>query len=192
MAAGDESIPHLYTRTGDRGTTGLAGGARVAKDSERIRVYGTFDELGSQLGLVEAELPDSLTDARTVVRRLEHELYIAQTELAAMPGATKVPAHRIEARHVTRLENDIDHFDGAHPELRNFVLPRGTRAAAQLHVARTVARRAERELWTLNRVEPQRPELLEWTNRLSDLLFAMALATNHALGVPEIAPDYST
>lgn len=191
MAAGDENIPRLYTRTGDRGTTGLAGGARVEKDSARIRVYGTFDELGSQLGLVEAELPDSLIDARTAVRRLEHELYIAQSELAVATGA-KPPAHRIEAHHVARLESDIDRFDAAHPALRSFVLPRGARATAQLHVARTIARRAERELWTLQRSEPQREELLQWTNRLSDLLFALALATNHALGVAEVAPDYST
>jgi cob(I)alamin adenosyltransferase len=191
VAAGDESIPHLYTRTGDRGTTGLAGGARVAKDSDRIRAYGTFDELGSLLGIVEAELPDSLADARAVVRRLEHELYVAQSELAVGTG-TKPPAHRIEANHVTRLEIDIDRFDAAHPALRTFVLPRGARAAAELHLARTVARRAERELWTLNRTEPQRPELLQWTNRLSDLLFALALAVNHALGIAEVAPDYST
>jgi cob(I)alamin adenosyltransferase len=191
VAAGDENIPRLYTRTGDRGTTGLAGGSRVDKDSERIRAYGTFDELGSELGLVEAELPDSLSDARAVVRRLEHELYVAQSELARAPGS-RPPAHRIEARHVSGLEADIDRFDAAHPELRSFVLPRGTRAAAQIHIARTVARRAERELWALNRVEPLPTELLEWTNRLSDLLFALALATNHALGVAEVAPDYST
>jgi cob(I)alamin adenosyltransferase len=191
VAAGDENIPRLYTRTGDRGTTGLAGGARVEKDSPRIRVYGTFDELGSQLGLVEAALPESLADERATVRRLEHELYVAQTELAAAPGA-KPPAHRIEGRHVTRLESEIDRYDAAHPELRSFVLPRGAPSTAQLHIARTIARRAERELWTLNRTEPQRAELLEWTNRLSDLLFALALATNHALGVAEVAPDYST
>ena len=189
MAAGDESIPRLYTRTGDRGTTGLAGGARVDKDSPRIRAYGTFDELGSQLGVVEAELPEQLADARTLLRRLEHELYIAQTELAA--AGTKPPAHRIEARHVERLEADIDRFDALHPELRSFVLPRGSRAAAQIHVARTVARRAERELWALHRSEAQRAPLLEWSNRLSDLLFALALAVNHASGVEEVAPDYS-
>ena len=191
MATGDESIPRLYTRTGDRGTTGLAGGARVEKDSPRIRVYGTFDELGAQLGLVSAELPPTLADVRATLLRVEHELYIAQSELAVAPGG-KPPAHRIEARHVHRLEEDIDRYDAAHPELRSFVLPRGSKAAAQLHIARTVARRAERELWTLHRAEPQRPELLEWTNRLSDLLFALALAVNHALGVAEVPPDYST
>jgi cob(I)alamin adenosyltransferase len=191
VAAGDENIPRLYTRTGDRGTTGLAGGARVDKDSPRIRVYGTFDELGSQLGLVQADLPPSLGDVRATLLRIEHELYIAQSELAVAPGA-KPPVHRIEARHVVGLERDIDHFDAAHPELRSFVLPRGSKAAAQLHLARTIARRAERELWTLHRTDPQRAELLEWTNRLSDLLFALALAANHALGVAEVAPDYST
>lgn len=191
MAAGDENIPRLYTRTGDRGTTGLAGGARVDKDAARIRVYGTFDELGSQLGLVSAELPETIAAFRPTFLRLEHELYIAQSELAAAPGS-KPPAHRIEARHVTRLEADIDRYDAAHPELRSFVLPRGSKSAAQLHVARTIARRAERELWSLNRTEPQRTELLQWTNRLSDLLFALALAVNHALGVIEVAPDYTT
>jgi cob(I)alamin adenosyltransferase len=190
VASGDETIPRLYTRTGDRGTTGLAGGARVEKDSARIRAYGTFDELGSHLGVVESELPESLTDAREVIRRLEHELFIAQSELAAAPGS-KGPPQRIEQRHVERLEHDIDRFDAAHPELKSFVLCRGSRPAAALHVARTVSRRAERELWTLHRSEPQRPELLAWSNRLSDLLFAMALATNHALGVAEVAPDYS-
>ena len=191
MAAGDENIPRLYTRTGDRGTTGLAGGARVDKDSPRIRAYGTFDELGAQLGVVEGELPDSLADVRAVVRRVLHELFLAQSELAAQPG-TKPSAPRIEARHVARVESEIDRFDAAHPELRSFVLPRGAPAASQLHVARTVARRAERELWTLHRSEPQRAELLQWANRLSDLLFALALATNHALDVAEVAPDYST
>jgi cob(I)alamin adenosyltransferase len=191
VATGAETIPRLYTRTGDRGSTGLAGGSRVDKDSPRIRAYGTFDELGAQLGVVEGELPDSLTDARTVVRRLEHELFIAQSELATAAGA-KSSNPRIEARHVQRLEADIDRFDAAHPELRSFVLCRGSSAAAALHVARTVARRAERELWTLHRSEAQRPELLAWANRLSDLLFAMALAVNHALGVAEVAPDYST
>jgi cob(I)alamin adenosyltransferase len=191
VAAGDENIPRLYTRTGDRGTTGLAGGARVEKDSARIRAYGTFDELGAELGLVSAELPESLAEVRATVRRLEHELYIAQTELASPPG-TKLPAHRIEERHVTRLEGEIDRYDAAHPELRSFVLPGGSKPAAQLHVARTVARRAERELWALHRAEPQRTELLQWTNRLSDLLFALALAVNHSLGVVEVAPDYST
>ncbi len=190
MAAGGESIPRLYTRTGDRGTTGLAGGPRVDKDSPRIRAYGTLDELGAHLGLAIADLPEGLSEFRAVLRRLEHELYVGQAELARGPSAT-APAHRIEERHVHRLEADIDRFDAAHPTLHSFVLPGGSRAAAELHVCRTIARRAERELWSLNRSEPVRPELLAWTNRLSDLFFALALAANAKQGISEIPPDYS-
>ena len=190
MAAGGESIPRLYTRTGDRGTTGLRGGARVEKDSARIRAYGTYDELGAHLGRVAVELPETLGEIRATVRRLEHELYVAQAELAARsPEGT--PAHRIEDRHVRRLETDIDRFEAGHPALHSFVLPGGSRPAAELHIARAVARRAERELWTLHREEPVRAELLKWANRLSDLLFALALAANRGLGVNEVPPDYS-
>ncbi|MGD0257321.1 MAG: cob(I)yrinic acid a,c-diamide adenosyltransferase [Thermoplasmata archaeon] len=183
-------MPRLYTRTGDRGTTGLAHGTRVDKDSARIRAYGTFDELGAHLGQVEAGLPPGLGDLRSLVRRLEHELFIAQSELAVGPGG-RPPEHRIESRHVTGLEREIDRWDAAHPPLTTFVLAGGSPSGAALHIARTVSRRAERELWALHRSEPQRAELLEWTNRLSDLLFAAALAANHALGVVEVAPDYS-
>jgi len=190
VATGGTNIPRLYTRTGDHGETGLAGGARVAKDSPRIRAYGAFDELGSTLGFVHSQLPDRIDDIRTVVRRLEHELFVAQTELAAAPQGA-APRHRIEPRHVERLEHDIDRFDAAHPPLRTFVLPTGSTPAAALHVARSVARRAERELLVLHRSEPQSDALLAWANRLSDLLFALALATNHALGVEETPPDYS-
>jgi cob(I)alamin adenosyltransferase len=190
VAAGGESIPRLYTRTGDHGETGLAGGARVGKDSLRIRAYGAYDELGASLGLALSLLDDRVDDVRRVVRRLEDELFVAQTELAAAPGGPPAK-HRIESRQVERLEHDIDRFDAAHPPLRSFVLPTGATAAAALHVARTVARRAERELLALHRVEPQTDVLLAWANRLSDLLFALALATNHALGVVESAPDYS-
>jgi cob(I)alamin adenosyltransferase len=146
--------------------------------------------LGAHLGLLHANLPPSLGELRDLVRRLEHELFIAQTELAVGPG-NAAPQYRIEARHVRGLEDEIDRWDAAHPPLTTFVLAGGAPSAAEFHVARTVGRRAERELWTLHRTEPLRTELLEWANRLSDLLFAAALAANHALGVPEVAPDYS-
>jgi cob(I)alamin adenosyltransferase len=149
-----------------------------------------LDELGAHLGLLQASLPPALEELRGLVRRLEHELFIAQSELAVGPGG-HAPEHRIEARHVAGLESEIDRWDAAHPPLTTFVLAGGSPAAAEFHVARTVSRRAERELWALHRTDPQRAELLEWTNRLSDLLFAAALAANHALGVPEVAPDYS-
>ena len=190
MAAGGESIPRLYTRTGDRGTTGLAGGARVDKDSPRIRSYGTYDELGAYLGLIVVELPDDLSEIREVVRRLEHELFVAQAELAN-PSERSPAKHRIGERHVRRLEEDIDRFDGGHAAVHSFVLSGGSRGAALLQVARGVARRAEREIWSLNREEPVRPELLQWANRLSDLLFVLALDVNHRLGVAEVPPDYT-
>jgi ATP:cob(I)alamin adenosyltransferase len=190
VAAGGETIARLYTRTGDRGTTALAGGSRVAKDSPRIRAYGAYDELGAYLGLVVVELPPELGEIRALVHRLQNELYVAQAELATAPGRGKTD-HVIEARHVTRLEADIEQFESSHARLHSFVLSGGSRPGALLQLARTVARRAERELWTLNRDEPLRSELLGWANRLSGLLFALALAVNQALGVAEVAPDYS-
>ena len=134
-------------------------------------------------------LPESLAEARAVVERLGHELFVAQAELARAPSAG--PAKRtITARHVERLEQEIDRFDAQHPPLTGFVLPGGAPPAAALHVARTVARRAERELVALDRETPLDPTLLAWANRLSDLLFALALATNRALGVAETSPNY--
>ena len=190
MAAGGERIPRLYTRTGDRGTTGLSGGRRLAKESARIRAYGTYDELNAALGLALALTPPSLDGLRAVLRRLQHEVFVAQAELAAAPDGPP-PPHVIAPRHVERLERDIDRWDAEHPPTGGFVLPGGAAPAAALHLGRTVARRAERELLRLHREEPLPDPLLAWANRLSDLLFALALAANHALGVREEAPDYS-
>jgi cob(I)alamin adenosyltransferase len=190
VATGGEGIARLYTRTGDRGETGLVGGARVAKDSLRIASFGAYDELGAQLGRVEASLPAEFDRLRAVVRQLQHELYIAQSELATPPQAPP-PAHRIEARHVARLEAETDEFAAKFEPVHTFVLPRGSASAADLHIARSVARRAERALWALNAAERQRPELLQWANRLGDLLFAMALSVNHDLGEAEVPPDYT-
>ena len=182
--------PRLYTRTGDRGETGLVGGSRVAKDSARIRAYGTLDELAAHLGWAESVAPPGATELREELRRLQHELFVAMSELAAPTGADR-PAHRIDERHVARLESDIDRWESGRPPLTPFVLPRGSPSAAALHVARTVARRAERELWALPRTEEVPDPLLRWTNRLSALLFALARAANEAVGEAETAPDYS-
>ncbi len=190
MAAGGENIPRLYTRTGDHGTTGLAGGARVDKDSARIRAYGAYDELGAHLGVAHAAIPTELADLRSIVRRLQHELFVAQAQLARAPGSGG-PKHRIEEHHVRRLEADIDRCEAGHPPLRSFVLASGAAGAVALQVCRTISRRAERELLALHREEPLTPELLAWANRLSDLLFALGLAVNHALGESEVVPDYS-
>jgi cob(I)alamin adenosyltransferase len=141
------------------------------------------------LGLAQSLVPEKLTDLREVLRRLGHELFVAQAELARAPSSPR-PTPAITVRHVERLEAEIDRFDAQHPPLASFVLPGGSTPASALHVARTVARRAERELVALNREEAVEPVLLAWANRLSDLLFALALATNHALGVSETPPQY--
>ncbi len=124
-----------------------------------------------------------------MLERLGHELFVAMSQLARAPSAPPREL-TIQPRHVERLEHDIDTFDARHPPLTSFVLPGGSAPAAALHVARTVARRAERELVALNQVEPVDPVLLAWANRLSDLLFALALCVNAALGVAELAPKY--
>ncbi len=189
MATGGESIPRVYTRTGDHGTTGLAGGTRIDKDSDRIRAYGTYDELGAQLGVTLSDLPAELATVRPVLERLRHELFVAQAELATPRART--PRHKIDTAHVQRLERDIDRFQAELPPLHSFVLPGGSHPAAQLHIGRTISRRAETELLRLHRNEPVTPELMAWANRLSDLLFILALVANHRLGVREIPPDYS-
>jgi cob(I)alamin adenosyltransferase len=189
VAAGGEDPTRLYSRTGDRGETGLVGGARVGKDSQRVRTYGTYDELVSQLG-VAAETLSSRPEELALLRRLSHETFLAMAELAT-PHPSPSAGPRIGPRHVARLETDTERLGESIGALRSFVIPGGTLGAAQVHVARAVARRAERELWALHREEPQRAELLQWANRLSSVLFALALAINHGAGIAETPPDYS-
>jgi cob(I)alamin adenosyltransferase len=190
VAAGGTSATRLYTRTGDAGSTALVGGTRVSKDSPRLEAYGTFDELAAWVGWTDTELPRELESLHPLLRRLQHQLFLAENELAT-PMGREPPGGRIVARHVTELEREIDRYSAPAQALRSFVLPGGSPAAARFHVARTIARRAERELWRLNATEPQRPELAQWANRVGDLFFALALWANANLSVPEIPPDYS-
>jgi len=157
----------IYTRTGDDGTTGLGDGSRVPKDSARVEAYGTVDELNSVVGLLLAVpgLPEEVTECLTEV---QHELF-------DMGGELCIPGHQmIRDEQVTRLEQELDRFNDALPPLKEFILPGGGPAAAACHLARTVARRAERRAWTLARAESVNPELLKYLNRLSDLLFVVA------------------
>ncbi|MGI0053353.1 MAG: cob(I)yrinic acid a,c-diamide adenosyltransferase, partial [Thermoplasmata archaeon] len=166
---------------------------RIGKDAPRLGAYGTLDELAAQLGLAEAMLPSGPAAGahRALLLRLQHQLFTAMSELARAPSAGP-PAHLLTGVHVAGLEREIDRLSGSVPPLTNFVLPRGSPGASATHVARTVARRAERELVRLHRIEPVREDLLKWLNRLSDLLFALALVLNQEAGEPEIAPDYGT
>ena len=160
-------LSKIYTRTGDDGTTGLGDGSRVPKDSVRVEAYGTVDELNSAIGVLLAvpELPRAVTSC---LLEVQHELFDMGGELC-IPGHTA-----ISAAQVTRLEQELDAFNDALPALKEFILPGGGPAAAACHLARTIARRAERRVWTLAAAEAVSPEVTNYLNRLSDLLFVIA------------------
>ncbi len=160
-------LSKIYTRTGDDGTTGLGDGTRTAKDAARVEAYGTVDEVNSAVGLVLAvpRLPNAVAACLTEV---QHDLFDLGGELC-------IPGHRaITAEFVTRLEQTLDQFNSRLPPLKEFILPGGGPAAAACHLARTVCRRAERRVTSLARVEPLAPEVTQYLNRLSDLLFVLA------------------
>lgn len=176
----------IYTRTGDDGTTGLFGGPRVRKNDLRVAAYGDVDELNSHLGVVLAgELPPSL---RSMLTQIQHELFDLGGELAS-PDPEKMGTRTLDQSQVERLERQIDELSGTVPPLRQFVLPGGSLAAAQLHVARTVCRRAERTLLSLvdSASDDIGPIPLIYLNRLSDWLFVAARFANFSSGVPDVA-----
>lgn len=175
----------IYTRTGDKGDTGLFGGARVAKSSPRVACYGDVDELNSVIGVARAS--GAPTEVDVPLARIQLELFDLGAELATVPGKEdKLTSPRISDEHVAYLEATIDALEEGLPALVTFVLPGGTLAASQLHVARTVCRRAERALVALAKDEPVREELVRYLNRLSDLLFTMARRANFAAGVADV------
>jgi cob(I)alamin adenosyltransferase len=181
-------ITKVYTRTGDDGTTGLGAGGRVAKDSPRIEAYGTVDELNSQIGLV---LSSGVNDEiAAALRSIQNDLFHLGSDLC-VPEEEKErrPVPSIEERHVAGLESLMDRLSEELPPLENFVLPGGTPGAAQLHVARTVCRRAERLVVALARREAVGPYTVKYLNRLSDALFVMARHENKRRGVPDVLWD---
>ena len=172
-------LSKIYTRTGDDGTTGLGDGVRVPKHSARIEALGSIDELNSQLGvlLAEAALAD---DMRAMLTQIQHALF-------ELGGELSIPNYvRINADMVTQLEQELDKLNDTMPPLKEFILPGGSRCAALCHVARAVCRRAERRLTALAQQEPVNAEALMYLNRLSDLLFVLCRAINHALGEPDV------
>lgn len=171
-------LTKIYTRTGDDGTTGLADGSRVGKDAARVQAIGDVDELNSIIGgLLTEQLPDAL---RLTLTRVQHELF-------DLGGELSVPGHTIiSAGHIARLERELDAMNAALAPLANFILPGGTRAAAAAHVARSVCRRAERTLVSLAKAETVPALLLQYLNRLSDLLFVAARALNQHAGTADV------
>ena len=176
----------IYTRRGDDGSTGLFGGPRVRKDDLRVAAYGDVDELNSALGVAREELLQQ-ADLLARIDALQSELFTLGAELAT-PDADQAPKEvpRIGPEHVARLEQEIDRLTGELPEMKNFILPGGSRAGAALHFCRTVCRRAERKAVSLADGSPVSPQALAYLNRLSDLLFVMARAANLRAGGREI------
>jgi cob(I)alamin adenosyltransferase len=167
-------LSKIYTRTGDDGTTGLGDGTRVPKDGPRVEAYGTVDELNSSIGVLLAACAGTTLQPGAPGKVIECLTEI-QHELFDMGGELCIPGHRaISADQVSRLETELDEFNDALPPLKEFILPGGGPAAAACHVARTIARRAERRVLTLSRAEAISPEVLKYLNRLSDLLFVLA------------------
>jgi cob(I)alamin adenosyltransferase len=177
-------LTRIYTRTGDDGMTGLGGGERVPKDAIRVAAYGTVDELNSLLGVALATgLCDRLA---AVMPGIQNELFDLGSDLcwpSDDPRRARIPT--VEARHVEALEGLIDELNASVGPLANFLLPGGSPGAAQLHVARTVCRRAERETVQLARETVIGEHVLPYLNRLSDALFVMARYENHVRAVAE-------
>jgi cob(I)alamin adenosyltransferase len=174
----------IYTKKGDAGETGLYGGSRVPKDALRIHTYGTIDELNAVLGLVltEPTLPADLSGA---LSRVQGELFQLGAELAT-PAEKSLASAPLDATHVQALERAIDAMEAELAPLQTFILPGGSRPTALLHLARTVSRRAERELVTLSREEAVRELVLQYVNRLSDYFFVCARYANHRLGFKDV------
>lgn len=176
----------IYTKTGDRGETGLIGGKRVSKGSSRIEAYGSVDEVNSALGLTVNQVEGGRL--QETLRRIQNDLHRVCADLADPNLSGSTP--RVSPAHVAALEQECDALEAQLPPLKQFVLPGGATAAAQLHWARTVARRAERRVVELAAQEQVNPLVIQYLNRLSDLLFLMARWANVQAGVPELHPEY--
>jgi cob(I)alamin adenosyltransferase len=184
-------ITRVYTRTGDRGETALVGGRRVPKDAPRIESYGTIDELNAVLGLARGFNAERLGEGEGpqwldgTLRRLQNQLFDLGSELATPEDAVYEGMYRVGPAEVTELEKLIDRCQKELRPLKSFVLPGGGRVGGFLHQARTVCRRAEREILRLSRAEPIPEWPLRYVNRLSDLLFVLSRWVARRMGEPE-------
>lgn len=172
----------IYTKTGDAGQTGLVGGKRVSKTDPRLEAYGTVDELNSALGWAASLLPKGHA-AASLVQEIQNALFNLGSRLACDDVEMMKHLPAITDSHVQSLEQKMDEWEAELPPLKNFILPGGSQAAAALHLARTICRRAERRSVTVTNVEPV---LLIYLNRLSDFLFLLARKVNADLGVKDI------
>lgn len=189
------ALNRIYTRTGDSGNTALVGGQRVPKDNLRIESYGTVDELNAFIGAarITAESLPAVASLAVILKRVQHELFNLGSILATLPEDVHPKQPRVTSAEITQLESEIDQANAVLAPLRSFVLPGGSRLDADLHICRTVCRRAERLLVGLARAESVPEEAIRYLNRLSDALFVWSRWSNHALGAAETlwAPNAS-
>jgi len=171
-------LSKIYTRTGDDGTTGLGDGSRTQKDSLRVEAYGTVDELNSTIGMLIATIDDEALSS--MLLDVQHDLFDLGGELC-VPDFSLIKEH-----HTSRIEKELDRLNADLPALKDFILPGGSLAAAQAHLARTICRRAERRVITLARQEPVNEVVIHYLNRLSDLLFVVARVVARASGAGEV------
>ena len=176
----------IYTRQGDKGLTRLADGVQLAKDDMRVETYGAIDELNSQIGLLIAEIPPQEMTLLAQLVQLQQELFDLGGELAFSSEAQDAALWQVNEGWTARLEQQIDAYSAQLPVLRNFILPSGSRAAAQAHVVRTLTRRCERLLLGLSRTEQVNPAILPYLNRLSDWFFTVARYLLACTGTPEV------
>ena len=180
------ALNRIYTRRGDSGETSLVGGQRLQKDALRIECYGTVDELNSFLGLACLSAQNDLPQLAVILKRVQNELFNLGSILATRSEDIYPKQPRVTATEIAQLETEMDTANESMAPLRSFVLPGGSRLSAELHVCRTVCRRAERITVALAREETIPPEAVQYLNRLSDALFVWSRWVNHVLDAPEV------
>ncbi len=176
----------IYTKTGDKGETGLFGGERVSKNSFRIDAYGTIDELNAFIGLVIIEVSDK--SVKDLLQKIQNWLFSIGADLATPDNerTKKLNVFRTTEEYYLYIENEIDKYESKLDELKNFILPGGTKGAALLHICRTITRRAERMVVALNSTVKIGNNIIIFLNRLSDLFFVLARFDNAVTGTPDI------
>jgi cob(I)alamin adenosyltransferase len=180
------ALNRIYTKTGDKGETHLVGGQRVPKDSLRIECFGTVDELNAFVGMACVTSAETLPQLAAILRRVQHELFNLGSILATKAEDVHPKQARVTSVEIAQLEKEIDQANDDLSPLRSFVLPGGSRLNAELHVCRTICRRAERLAVSLAREEQIPPEAVQYLNRLSDAFFVWSRWANHVLGAPEV------
>ncbi len=172
----------IYTKTGDDGTTGVQGGKRISKSNLRIKAYGMIDELNATIGLVLSKKFDD--DIENLLRNIQNDLFVVGSDLSN-PDLTNMK-NRITTEMVTNVEKTIDRLENELPPITNFILPGGHEVASLIHISRTIARRAETIVISLNEKEKINDECIKFLNRLSDLLFVVARIVNKKNGFNDI------